>query len=94
MNETELKQIIAGGESSTVEFKSWINAKSKKDRVNLAVPELVAFTNANGGTLFFGVEDNGDIAGCSNYDVQSLIEAIYDKTKPSLFVETEEIMCE
>ncbi|WP_443715123.1 RNA-binding domain-containing protein, partial [Ruminococcus bromii] len=30
-----------------------------KKRINLAVDELIAFANNKGGTLYFGVEDNG-----------------------------------
>ena len=93
MNEKDLKEIILHGESSSVEFKSWIKSKSNKERVNLAVQELIAFANASGGTVFFGVEDDGEITGCINYDIQNLIEAIYDKTRPSMFVEPEEIHC-
>lgn len=93
MNEKHLREIILHGESSTVEFKSWIKSKSNKERVNLAVQELIAFANASGGTVFFGVEDDGEITGCINYDIQNLIEAIYDKTRPSMFVEPEEIHC-
>jgi ATP-dependent DNA helicase RecG len=93
MNEKQLMKIIYDGESATVEFKSWIKTKKNKERINLAVQELIAFANANGGTVFFGVEDDGEITGCKNYDVQNMIEAIYDKTRPSLFVEAEEIEC-
>lgn len=52
---------------------------------------MIAFSNAVGGTVYFGVEDNGTVTGCENYDTQNLIESIYDKTRPSLFVEIEEI---
>lgn len=56
MNASEFKKIIAEGETSTVEFKSWKKASGMKERVKLAVDELIAFANAKGGTLFFGVE--------------------------------------
>ena len=63
----ELEQIIENGESATVEFKSWIKAANMKERVNYAVDELIAFANAKGGTVFFGIEDSGEVTGCSNY---------------------------
>ena len=53
----ELKQLIANGEDSKVEFKD--------DQVtgeNLA-RAMVAFLNSNGGRIFLGVEDNGNIKG-------------------------------
>lgn len=94
MNEKELKRIIENGESSTVEFKSWKKAKNNKERVNLAVHELIAFANTSGGTVYLGIEDDGTVTGCNNYDVQNLLEAIYDKTHPSLFVDAVVIVYE
>lgn len=89
--DNKLAAIIAGGENQTVEFKSWIKACRKGERVNLAVEELIAFANSKGGTLYFGIEDDGEVTGCTNYNCQTLIEAIYDKTRPPLFVEIKEI---
>lgn len=63
-----------------------------KERINLAVDELIGFANTKGGTLYFGVEDDGKITGCEKYDLQKIIESIYDKTSPPLFVEAEEIV--
>lgn len=83
----------ADGENTTVEFKSWEKAKSMKERVNLAVDELLAFANSQGCTVYFGIEDDGEVTWCSgNYDLQNMLETIYDKTRPPLFVECEEIM--
>lgn len=91
MNKKELNRILSSGESSTVEFKSWKKVSNMKERIKLAVDELVAFANAKGGTVYFGVEDDGMVTGCYKYDTQSIIESIYDKTRPSLFVDIEEI---
>ena len=79
------------GESITVEFKSWVKAKNMKERISLAVDELIAFANTNGGVLYFGVEDNGDVTGCFNYDCQNIMESIYDRTRPALFAQIEVI---
>ena len=87
----QLRHDIKKGESETVEFKSWIKASGKKERINLAVDELVAFANTRGGTVYFGVEDDGKVTGCVNYNAQDMIEAIYDKTRPALFSEIEVI---
>lgn len=84
---------IAGGESQTVEFKSWIHAKNMRERIRLAVDELIAFANSGGGTVFFGVEDDGSITGCTDYDTQQIMESIYDQTRPSLFTAIEIIKC-
>lgn len=87
-----MDSIIRSGETDTVEFKSWVKAKNHGERVRLAVDELIAFANAKGGTVYFGIEDDGQVTGCSDYDCQRLIEAIYDKTRPPLFTNIEEIM--
>lgn len=89
MTVEEFKEILNKGETDTVEFKSWINAKNQKEIISLAVDELIAFANHKGGTVYFGVEDKPVVVtGCDkNYDGQKIIEGIYDKTRPSLFVE-------
>ena len=87
----EFEDILKEGETITVEFKTWIYAKDMRERISLAVDELIAFANAKGGTVYMGVEDDGTVTGCENYDCQKMIEAIYDKTRPSLFTEIEVI---
>ncbi|MCM1180558.1 MAG: putative DNA binding domain-containing protein [Clostridium sp.] len=92
MDEQSLKKIIAQGETMTIEFKSWIKADSIKERINLVVPELIAFANSKGGTVYLGIEDSGDVTGCfGRYDLQNICEAIYDKTRPPMFTDIEEI---
>ena len=92
MNIDDFAEILKFGESINTEFKSWNKVSDMKKRINLAVDELIAFANNNGGTLYFGVEDNGEVTGCDgNYDLQNIIESIYEKTRPSIFVDPEEI---
>lgn len=57
MTKTELLDLIAQGENSSVEFKS--------DRIdNRALArELVAFANLRGGRVLLGVEDDGHVSG-------------------------------
>lgn len=88
---TELEKILKNGESNTIEFKSWHKAKNMRERIALAVNELVAFANSDGGTVFFGVEDDGTVTGCTDYNCQNIIEAIYDKTRPCMFTNIEAI---
>ena len=89
MTMEEFKKILDKGETDTVEFKSWVKARSQKEIISLAVDELIAFANHKGGTVYFGVEDQPiEVTGCSSdYDSQRIIEGIYDKTRPSLFTE-------
>lgn len=92
MNIDDFAEILKIGESINTEFKSWNKVSDMKKRINLAVDELIAFANNKGGTLYFGVEDNGEVTGCDgNYDLQNIIESIYEKTRPSIFVDPEEM---
>lgn len=95
MDEQLLKKVIEEGETSTVEFKSWVKASSMKEIINLAVDELIAFANCKGGTVYIGIEDNGEVTGCSGkYDLQNICETIYDKTRPPMFTEAKELAYE
>lgn len=91
MTIAEFEQVLSKGENLTVEFKTWIHAKDMRERISLAVDELVAFANAKGGTVYMGVEDDGIVTGCNRYDAQKIMESIYDRTRPALFTEIEVI---
>ena len=61
--DAELRTLIAGGETATVEFKE-----------RLRDPELLArlisaFANAEGGVVLVGVGDRGSIIGCDTGEV-------------------------
>lgn len=61
-------EVVDGGESHTVEFKSTIRVDSetgvKKDHIEDAVLKTVAaFLNADGGMLLVGVKDDGTLLG-------------------------------
>lgn len=87
-----LQEALEIGESIDIEFKSWIKAHNMKERISLAVDELIAFANCKGGTVYLGVEDNCDVTGCTGkHDLQAISESIYDKTRPPMFTEIEEI---
>ncbi len=94
MTITQFEQVLSKGENLTVEFKTWIYAKDMRERISLAVDELVAFANAKGGTVYMGVEDDGTVTGCNRYDEQKIMESIYDRTRPALFTEIEVIRYE
>ena len=91
MNIIDFERLLIAGESLTVEFKTWIHAKDMRERISLVVDELVAFANAKGGTVYLGVEDDGTVTGCKDYDIQKIMESIYDRTRPALFTEIEVI---
>ena len=74
-------------ENLTIEFKS---DKSKLPDSDL-VDAIVAFANTNGGDLYLGVEDNGDITGLhkSHQDITQLAAFIANKTVPPIAVRAE-----
>ena len=53
-----LEELIRGGESDCVEFKSERPASDKKH-----LKTVVAFANGKGGHLLFGIEDGGAECG-------------------------------
>ena len=70
MEALELIDLIALGETSTVQFKRTI-----EDTNDLA-KELCAFANTDGGMILFGVEDDGSISGLSPDEVRELTSKI------------------
>ncbi len=70
-----VEQIVTGGETVTVEFKSTLRVNlhtgEKDPRIELSVLKTIAaFVNSNGGTLIIGVADDGDPVGieADNFD--------------------------
>lgn len=57
MNANEIKAMIGSGEGFQVEFKRKISSAEKIARA------LIAFANTKGGTILFGVDDDGSIVG-------------------------------
>ena len=70
INKKELKVLIELGEDSKTQFKLNINSPDK------LAQEIVAFSNAEGGRIFIGVEDNGDIKGLSSKDIHRLNQMV------------------
>ena len=58
MSEIELLEIISKGECCTTEFK-----KSTTDITKDVYESICAFSNRDGGHIFLGVKDNGEILG-------------------------------
>lgn len=65
-------------ESESVELKEIHTSDLRK--------EIVAFANANGGTIYIGVGDNGEIIGNKNADLvmQQIANSIRDSIKPDV----------
>lgn len=74
-------------ETLTVEFKSDI----KKLSDNVLIDEIVGMTNTDGGHLYLGVEDDGEITGVHKHhaDEIGVVALIANKTVPSVSVRAE-----
>lgn len=74
-------------EDLTHEFKSDLNCLSDGDIIDA----VVAFANTDGGDLFLGVEDNGEITGLhkKHKDITQLAAFIANKTVPPVPVRAE-----
>ena len=89
VNEHELKDILAAGETLTVEFKSDVKGLPDRDLVAAAV----AMANTEGGLILLGVEDNGTVTGVqSNHqDSAGVVAMIANRTSPSVSVRADVI---
>lgn len=80
-------RMIPKKETLTIEFKSDIDCLDEKELVS----EIVGMANTEGGVLYLGVEDNGDITGVhkKHKDPNGAMALIANKTVPSLSVRAE-----
>lgn len=64
--------------SETVELKEIYTSDLKK--------EIVAFANTNGGVIYIGVQDNGEIIGVNNSDfvMQQISNSLRDSIRPNV----------
>ena len=83
----ELKQIIQQGEGYNIEFKQSIPSK-----VSDIAKELCAYANANGGTIFVGVSDKGEIVGVKlSNSIRSEVQQVVNLLDPRLDIHISEI---
>ena len=87
----ELKGIVTGGETLTIEFKSDVKRLPDGELVDA----LAAMANSQGGILFEGVEDDGSITGLckAHLDVEGIVPLVENRTTPGLVVSVEKIDC-
>jgi predicted HTH transcriptional regulator len=88
MKPIELLDIISAGETSRVQFKRELGNHEK------IAAEIIAFSNAKGGMLLFGIEDKtGDIVGLDYNELQrtgnSVASIANDLIKPLVYITTE-----
>ncbi len=78
--EKDIENLVKGGESDTIEFKSQI----PKNQEAIAIA-AVAFANQKGGTIFLGVENEGQIVGSfAENTKETLTNILRDRCEPPL----------
>ena len=87
-----MNRMIPPRETLEIEFKSDQNKLPDSDLIDA----VVGFANTNGGDLYLGVEDNGDVTGLhpSHRDITQLAAFIANKTIPPVSVRVEMIDAE
>jgi len=81
--ERPILELIALGESATLEFKStlqWdvVQGRTNKELHLSVLKTIAAFLNSGGGTLVIGVEDNGHVLGLE-HDLKGMKQGSLDR---------------
>ncbi len=87
----KLSDVMNRGEDSFNQFK--INFYS----IDKLTVEICAFANSDGGNLYIGISDSGELEGLNKDDVNRLNQwissACSSKIEPPIFVKTEILIC-
>jgi predicted HTH transcriptional regulator len=87
MQTPEIRERINNGEDSTTQFKQDITD------ANRLAEEMVAFSNAEGGTLLIGVADDGAIVGLDDSQISRINQLVSntanENVKPPIYPLTE-----
>lgn len=87
MDAKKLKELLAAGETSKVQFKEKIPHAGSLAR------EIVAMSNSLGGMILFGIKDvSGDVTGLTVDEVEAFdktISEVADHLKPPVYLTTE-----
>jgi len=79
VNQQELLEIIKNGESSKIEFKR------EEVHPNSLAEEIVAFANFEGGIILLGVDDSGELIGCSRDNIDEfIVNVCRNNVRPSI----------
>src|SRR3989344_6270185 len=83
MDKKELKLIISKGETDRVEFKSSLS------QTNEIIQTISGFANSDGGIIFIGVSNNGEILGVDigKDSVERLTNNLNQNIEPRIYPE-------
>jgi catechol 2,3-dioxygenase-like lactoylglutathione lyase family enzyme len=73
---TKLDAYLAQREGDTLEFKVRVPAGSDAKSVRAVMKTVCAFANGDGGSILFGVDDEGDAVGLPEDRVRALIDDV------------------
>lgn len=95
MESIELLDVIAKGESSTIQFKERVITGKKSDAYEIAI-EMVAFSNTKGGLLIIGINNStGQLSGLSFEEIEAtnklLSNAASENVKSPIIIFTEQV---
>ena len=77
--------MIQNGESTTVEFKENVGGN------DAWIKTVCAFSNGDGGYIFFGVKDDGSITGIEQVDTDKIASKLRDWIEPFPYYEFQKI---
>ena len=81
----ELENVLARGEDESVEFKVVVPSADNIAR------DIAAFSNTGGGTVLFGIEEDGSVAGSDLRSVKSALENAQSILTPTPSTEVYEV---
>ena len=80
MNVDVLEQALGSGEDSFTEFKQ---AEVHPDQM---AAEMIAFANAEGGTIYIGIDDQGQVVGVDNPKLEEwVVQVARNNCDPAMF---------
>jgi Putative DNA-binding domain len=88
---TEVEVLVGGGEGVSTEFKRELPTTDRS--VINVMKTIAAFANGEGGTVLFGIDDDGGVVGLGTDDAHTatdrMTQLIRDRVRPHVYFRTE-----
>lgn len=72
---TELAALVAGGEGPTTEFKRELPERDPRV-MRTAIKSVAAFANGDGGTIVYGIDDDGAVGGLGDGSLREAVDRL------------------